>query len=260
MPQAIKLLKEEGTFNLIIPEEVEKKIRYMCQNVSTIEWSGTLFYKLEGKYEDGTLVIRCVDFFLMDIGSSAYTEFDMSPDVIGYMTENTELLDCQMGLIHSHNTMATFFSGTDTGTLLEEGKDRNHFVSLIVNNAGVYTAGITRLEHTISEITEKGTFHTFQDEVVDLEGETYTEENTAVIWRELNIIKEGVGDSFEVLDDRMAEIKAAKAARPVYNGYTGFNQYGYNANSPVAHDEEFIWGKDKYPESYEPVTKVPPYK
>lgn len=260
MPQAIKLLKEEGTFNLIIPEDVEKKIRYMCQNVSTIEWSGTLFYKLEGKYEDGTLVIRCVDFFLMDIGSSAYTEFDMSPDVIGYMTENTELLDCQMGLIHSHNTMATFFSGTDTGTLLEEGKDRNHFVSLIVNNAGVYTAGITRLEHTISEITEKGTFHTFQDEVVDLEGETYTEETTAVIWRELNIIKEGVGDSFEVLDDRMAEIKAAKAARPVYNGYTGFNQYGYNANSAVAHDEEFIWGKDKYPESYEPVTKVPPYK
>ena len=109
MPQEIKLLKEEGTFDLIIPEDVEKKIRYMCQKVNSIEWSGTLFFKSEGKYEDDTLVIRCVDFFLMDIGSAAYTEFDMSPDVVGYMTENPELLDCQMGLIHSHNNMSKEF-------------------------------------------------------------------------------------------------------------------------------------------------------
>ena len=256
MPQAIKLQKEEGTFDLIIPEDVEKKIRYMCQNVSTIEWSGTLFYKLEGKYEDDTLVIRCVDFFLMDIGSSAYTEFDMSPDVIGYMTENPDLLDCQMGLIHSHNNMPTFFSGTDTSTLLEEGKDRNHFVSLIVNNAGTYTAGITRLEHTIAQIKEEGVFHTFEDEVVTLPGDTYTEETTSVIWRELNIIKEGVEGNFDILSTRMAEIKAAKAAKPTS---TGFNQYGYG--SDWSHNrEKSLWEDDGiYPDAYRPVTKVPPY-
>ena len=259
MPQ-VKLLKEEGTFNLIIPEDIEKKIRYMCQNVSTIEWSGTLFYKLEGKYEDGTLVIRCVDFFLMDIGSSAYTEFDMSPDVIGYMTENPDLLDCQMGLIHSHNTMPTFFSGTDTSTLLEEGKDRNHFVSLIVNNAGTYTAGITRLEHTIAQIKEEGVFHTFEDKVVTLPGDTYTEETTAVIWKELNIIKEGVEGNFDILKDRIAEIKAIKASHPVNTGYNGFNQYGYG--NDWSHDKErSLWKDDEfYPEDYTPVTKVPPYK
>lgn len=80
----------------------------------------------------------------MDIGTQAYTEFDMNPDVIAYMCENPELLDCQMGLIHSHNNMSTFFSETDTATLKEEGRDRNNFVSLIVNNAGTYTAAITR--------------------------------------------------------------------------------------------------------------------
>ena len=77
---------------MIIPVEVERKIRWMCQHISTIEWSGTLFYELEGKYEDDTLVIKCLDFFPMDIGSVAYTEFDMSPDVIGYMTDNPKLL------------------------------------------------------------------------------------------------------------------------------------------------------------------------
>ena len=40
--------------------------------------------------------------------------------------------------------MATFFSGTDQNTLAQEGMGMNNFVSLIVNNAGEYTAAITR--------------------------------------------------------------------------------------------------------------------
>lgn len=40
--------------------------------------------------------------------------------------------------------MATFFSGTDQNTLVQEGMGMNNFVSLIVNNAGEYTAAITR--------------------------------------------------------------------------------------------------------------------
>ena len=48
----------------------------------------------------------------------------------------------------------TFFSGTDKATLQSEGSDMNHFVSLIVNNAGKYTAGVTRkvkLKQTVNE-------------------------------------------------------------------------------------------------------------
>ena len=213
----VKLYKEESSFNMIIPVEVERKIRWMCQHISTIEWSGTLFYELEGKYEDDTLVIKCVDFFPMDIGSAAYTEFDMSPDVIGYMTDNPDLLNCQIGLIHSHNNMATFFSGTDTATLLEEGKDRNHFVSLIVNNAGTYTAGITRLEHTISKITEERSFHTFQDKIVNLGEDSYISEELSVIWRNLKVIKEeDANTQFPDLENRLKEInelKESKAAK-----------------------------------------------
>lgn len=45
--------------------------------------------------------------------------------------------------------MPTFFSGTDLATLRTEGFDRNCFVSLIVNNAGEYSAAITRkVEYT----------------------------------------------------------------------------------------------------------------
>ena len=250
--EKVELLKEEGSFDLIIPVEVEKKIRWMCQQVSSIEWSGTLFYKPEGKYEDDTLVIRCVDFFPMDIGSQGYTEFDMSPDVIGYMTENPELLDCQMGLIHSHNTMATFFSGTDTSTLLEEGKDRNHFVSLIVNNAGTYTAGITRLDHTVAKVTEECSFHTFQDEVVNFEDNSYTKEVTQVIWRNLKIIKEGEEESkFSILENRLKEIREAKAAKvkaaPASTAYTPRTATSYEDwRNERDYDEDDAYGYEGY--------------
>ena len=224
----------------------------MCQQVSSIEWSGTLFYKPEGKYEDDTLVIRCVDFFPMDIGSQSYTEFDMSPDVIGYMTENPELLDCQMGLIHSHNTMATFFSGTDTSTLLEEGKDRNHFVSLIVNNAGTYTAGITRLDHTVAKVTEECSFHTFQDEVVNFEDNSYTKEVTHIIWRNLKIIKEGEEEpKFLTLENRLKEIREAKAAKvktiPSSTAYTPRVATSYEDwRNNRDYDEDDVYGYEGY--------------
>ena len=219
-------MKKSDTFKLIIPEEVEKKIRYICQQIWKDEWSGTLFYKPEGKFEDGTLVIRCVDIYVMDIGTAAYTEFDMSPDVISYMTDNPELLDCQMGLLHSHNNMSTFFSGTDTATLKEEGIDRNHFVSLIVNNEGTYTAAITRKVKATKTITEDFSYPTFEDEGV-ADTKTYTIESEELEWFYLKIEFERSESSFqEELKARLEEIKKAKAEKarqlpPKQPAYTG---------------------------------------
>lgn len=109
--KTIRLVQKSGTYNykLVIPAEVERKIRFACQKVWSTEWSGTLFFTHEGSFENNDLVIRCVDIYIMDIGTASYTEFDMNPDVISYMCENPELLDCQMGLIHSHNNMSKKF-------------------------------------------------------------------------------------------------------------------------------------------------------
>lgn len=198
------------SFKLVIPEEVERKIRFLCTKVWNVEWSGTLFYKPEGNFEDGSLVIRCTDIFVMDIGNTTYTEFDMSPEVIAYMAENPELLDCQMGLIHSHAGMQTFFSGTDTATLKEEGRDRNHFVSLIVNNAGIYTAAITRRVRTVQESFVYPTFN---------EGEIKSQRDCTdseyLEYFNLDIEFEGEHQSFEELDARLEEIKKAKKAKIV---------------------------------------------
>lgn len=224
----ISLVQKSGTYNykLIIPAEVEKKIRFACQKVWSTEWSGTLFFTHEGSFENNDLVIRCVDIYIMDIGTQAYTEFDMNPDVIAYMTENPELLDCQMGLIHSHNNMSTFFSGTDTATLKEEGRDRNNFVSLIVNNAGSYTAAITRRIKS-KQVMESVSYEFFGDgEKQDTK--KYVSDADEIEWFYLKIEKEGESYSFPDMAARLEEIKQAKAEKakkaqiPAYSG----NSYG----------------------------------
>lgn len=223
--EVISLVQKSGTYNykLIIPAEVERKIRFACQKVWSTEWSGTLFFTHEGSFENNDLVIRCVDIYIMDIGTQAYTEFDMNPDVIAYMCENPELLDCQMGLIHSHNNMSTFFSRTDTATLKEEGRDRNNFVSLIVNNAGTYTAAITRRVKRYSQIKDMLVYEFFGDgERHDTE--KYVSNADEIEWFYLKIEKEGENYSFPDMDARLEEIKQAKAEKakeaqtPTYQG------------------------------------------
>lgn len=222
--KAISLVQKSGTYNykLIIPAEVERKIRFACQKVWSTEWSGTLFFTHEGSFENNDLIIRCVDIYIMDIGTQAYTEFDMNPDVIAYMCENPELLDCQMGLIHSHNNMSTFFSGTDTATLKEEGRDRNNFVSLIVNNAGSYTAAITRRIKS-KQVRESVSYEFFGDgEKHDTK--EYVSDADEIEWFYLKIEKEDENYSFPDMAARLEEIKQAKAEKvkkaqtPVYQG------------------------------------------
>lgn len=204
----IPLVKKSSSYKIIIPAKVERLIRFLCERVWDTEWSGVLFYTPTGNFEDGSLEIHCVDILPMDIGSATYTEFDMSPDVISYMAQNPELLDCKMGLIHSHNHMSTFFSGTDTATLREEGNDRNHFVSLIVNNAGNYTAAITRKikfksVRELSYDSFGGTVDLTEKEVI--EGEEIEYFNLDIVFEEES------SDQFVEIAERLDEIKKAKA-------------------------------------------------
>lgn len=205
----INFIKNENN-KIIIPIEVENKIRALCKKVYNIEWSGILFYKKEGTFEDNNLRIICVDIFPMDIGTTVYTEFQESPDIISYMTGNTELLDCQMGLVHSHHSMSTFFSGTDKATLKEEGTYKNHFVSLIVNNDGQYTAAITRKIKSNKTIIEDNYYNSFNGEVLSYTKE-YKEETEELEYFQLVVEVEEIAG----IEERLKEIKESKAKKVI---------------------------------------------
>ena len=250
--KVLNLVKRSDSYKIIIPQEVEAKIRFACNNVWNTEWSGVLFYKPEGSFENNDLVIKCVDIYLMDIGNATYTEFDMSPDVIGYMAQNQELLNCQIGLIHSHHSLSTFFSGTDTATLREEGQDRNHFVSLIVNNAGSYTAAITRKVTYIE--SRKLSYKTFEDiEIKDAE-ETF-EEQSEIEYFPLKIVFEKEHNNFQDMADRLTEIKKSKEAKVPAKSIIEGN---YTSNSLSYYKGSSNWQNQSYLSKYNNTTKKDP--
>lgn len=134
-------LKDFTIPKLIIPKKVSDKIIYLCGIIHHTEWSGVLFYSYTGDFGKD-MIITVEDVLLKDIGNTAFTAYDFDADIAGYMLNNN-LKSCKLGHIHSHHSMETFFSGTDMDTVKTEGADNVHFVSLIVNNKGVYTSMIT---------------------------------------------------------------------------------------------------------------------
>ena len=205
-----KLIKKDNRYKLIITPSLEEKIRFLCARFPNNEYSGVLFYDYTGKFEDNSLVLTAKDFCLMDYGSAVYTEFDKSAEICNYMIEN-DLLGCQQGLMHSHDQMSTFFSGTDTNTLLEEGSDMNNFLSLIVNNAGQYTAAITRKVKHIPHVTETLEYEFFGDGTINLGTDEYDAvESYEIEYFFLDIEKPTVNIGYTNLFDRINEISNNK--------------------------------------------------
>lgn len=211
------LVEQSSTFKLIVPENVEAKIRYLLRKYPSTEWSGVLFYDYRGTFENNDLILTCRDLYPMDLGNATFTEFKMNEDVASYIAQNIELFDCELGLIHSHHAMSTFFSGTDIHTLRDEGNDRNCFVSLIVNNAGEYSAAITRKMQTDTEIkilkVEKS--YEFFGKGPVTEGETSQDivksfKKETIEYFKLDIERTVVDNPFDYLDRRFAEIEKGK--------------------------------------------------
>ena len=249
-----QLVKKDSIYKLNIPSDVEAKIRHLCSKVFNTEWSGNLFYKMTGTFADDNIEITCVDILPMDIGSSAYTEFEMSPEVATYMVENPELLDCKMGLIHSHQSFGTFFSGTDTATLQSEGKHRNHFLSLIINNAGIYTAAITRKKIVKKDIRIVEEFEETDFNPIAQATSSNQVESAIVEYfmLDINIQKSEYQQS---LDDKLDAIRKAKT--PVVTSYPGNFNYGTgykpnvqfgNSAAPYYADPAFREVIDSFPE------------
>lgn len=117
----------------------------------------------------------------------------------------------------SHNTMASFFSGTDLSTLQEEGTEQNHFCSLIINNAGVYTAAITRrvkgVRHTVTDGAEILSYKSFGDEEKVINNKPIHSEATSNVeyleYYMLDIEIESVQYERNSLDVRLDELQSS---------------------------------------------------
>lgn len=239
----------QESFSMFITKSAWKKTREWCTLLPNNEWSGSLFYTIEGSFETHDLKVKVVDFYVQDIGSSAYTEFEQSPDVVTYMCEHPELMTCYTGLIHSHDTMGVFFSGTDRNTLSEEGESLNHFVSLIVNNNGDRVAKITRQIRKEIVGRTHTSYNSFNNVSVKLEDEDYTGEvETYIEVFNLNIeVEEEESIISKEIMDRYNTLKTKKTST---QSPTIFNSYGKEGT--LFNDEDFKW-------DFKPVKDMPKF-
>ena len=212
-PKLLDLVKQSSTYKLIVSPELEQKIRYYLDRFPRDEYSGTLFYTVSGSFETKDLVINAFDFLLQDIGTSGYTEFNQSPDVIGYMVEHPELLDEKVyqGLMHSHHILGAFFSGTDLATLREEGTDRIHFVSLIIDTKGTYQAAITRVVVEEMQATGFIKYPTFNGQEVTGSPVTYSFNRKKLEYFMLDVERPAIENPFSEMAARIEEVKEQKA-------------------------------------------------
>ena len=217
----IQLIKRQESYDIVITDELERKIRFLCDRLPGNEYSGTLFYTIEGSFKDKNLRIIAKDFFLQDVGEAAYTEFQNDVELAGYMASH-ELWDCYTGLMHSHQNFSAFFSGTDIATLKDEGKDTNHFVSLIINNAGKYCAAITRKVSSKVSGTKVIAYNSFDDVHVEEASMEFTRDESYIEYYPLNVIMPEAVPKSE-LELRLEEVR--KNARSFINRKYSSNVY-----------------------------------
>lgn len=240
------LFEHPDKYTLRITKNLEDKIRLLCALSPNLEWSGVLFYTVTGEFnKENPLVITADDLCLCDIGTSAYTEFETKPEVVTYMCDNN-LISHYFGLIHSHNKMATFFSGTDLNTLEAEGKSTPHFLSLIVNNEGSYTAAITRQEKRTFVGDVKAGYPSFGGQIVSAGVQHKTFEDTKIVYHKLDIdIEES---SYRELTERFDEIQKEKRGKEKqkqsfsnsykWNSTTSLDNYNPAVSMPPKHEEQ----------------------
>lgn len=119
------------------------KITYLCRQIDEVEWSGVLFYSVKGSIQQFDKVELTVeDIYPMNKGTKTFTGYDLDEDLIDFRMSNPKSLAWKIGMIHSHNTMKSYFSGTDMDELDDNSEHHNYYLSLIVNNYGEMVAKV----------------------------------------------------------------------------------------------------------------------
>lgn len=159
------MLKHKQKAKIIISKALEDKSALLHRRIGRLEWSGILLYSIEeGDISNPeTLVVKAQDFYLMDVGSHSYTEYDLGPEVMNMYDKfpQADPFECENGVlpwktghIHTHHAMETSFSVTDNKELENNSPKHNYYLSLIVNFQGSYNAVIA----IAMEVENKNTY------------------------------------------------------------------------------------------------------
>ena len=117
-----------------LSKTVWDKMQYLCTHINKVEWSGCIFYDIQGSlFNPDSIKINVLDLIPLDKGSETFTTYNFDSRVLNYMVD-MNYLEYKIGHTHSHHNMNTFFSGTDLSELYENSETIKPYLSIIINN------------------------------------------------------------------------------------------------------------------------------
>lgn len=229
---------------VVIKKEVTRMIEYFCMRMSTLEWSGTVFYKMKGSIRrPHKCTISVEGLYLQGIGSAAYTESDMQMDLFNYMEAKGFDVSHVRGIIHSHNNMEAYFSGTDVKELAENCKHNNIYLSIVVNNKLEAVAQIYQRKYVMKSwaFDEKG--YKYEVDTNETHNIEYTKYDCDVE------IQGKTVNPFPEFEDMIRKITEKKNATPTTRiGYSNVNcsQRGIKNNrTPYYNPQHHLFQNDE---------------
>jgi hypothetical protein len=192
---------------IIITKEVEAMIDQLHHEVGNVEWSGILFYNIiEGKMEyPKDLVIKTKFLYPLDIGTAGATSFKYDGKLVDAFDICEDALECDMALIHSHNSMSAFFSGTDEKELKDNSANYNYYLSLVVcfDKEWVCKVAIPSVSKVVTENTIKNSAG--KPAIL-----TTSSEEKRLLLGDLTVEFENKTQSFDWLSEKIKELKVVK--------------------------------------------------
>lgn len=92
------IISKTEKIKVLIPQTVFNETDYLCSKISSVEWSGVLFYKYNGSIKDiDNFSIELVGILPLDRGNTTSTHYTFDERFIEYIEKNPHLEDCKIG-------------------------------------------------------------------------------------------------------------------------------------------------------------------
>lgn len=230
--QELKKQELAGKGKLVVSQKVQTQINVLHRKVGAIEWCSILVYsKVAGDISDpSTLVLRAEDMYLMDIGTGAATDAKIDSETLLTLYERFPGLydgSQKQGMIHTHHTMDSFFSGTDWSELNDNSPLHNYYLSFIVNFAGKFVAKVAY----VAEVSSTLKFRNASDQTTEV-----TNKQDAMMVIDMDVELEQVELEQEFFDryDEVQSSRSKKSTIIYSNGISGFGTtYGGMYGQPM---------------------------
>lgn len=81
-----------------MPDSILNQIKFLCRSIPKEEWSGILFYTVDGSItHPESFEIELKDILPLDKGSGSFTSYDLDDRLIDYMMDNPDAQDWKIG-------------------------------------------------------------------------------------------------------------------------------------------------------------------